>query len=124
MTQGIDMDHSGWDNPLGFKPRERDQAPPPVAACEAAGPDGWVCDLPPHHRGDNHKADGGPSWPVGGHPAPVRFDDAENVTMPPSEADRDVLAKVRRVAQEASISDRAIIWAAALAEIEKLTDGY
>jgi hypothetical protein len=125
MTQGIDMGRSGWDNPDGFKPQERETVPMvEVSACEAAGPDGWVCDLPPGHRGEIHRAELGPTWPKINpdyHPLePVE----PPVTLPPSEADRTALAKVRRVTLEASDSDRAIVWAAALAEIERLTRGY
>jgi hypothetical protein len=116
----IDMDRSGWDNPDGFQPQKRETVPVvEVSACEDAGPDGWVCDLPPGHRGDIHRAELGPTWPVKG-----KWLTPEPATLPPSEADRTVLRAVRKVAQDACISERPITWAAAVAEIERLTDGY
>jgi hypothetical protein len=124
MTQGIDMGRSGWDNPDGFTPRERDKAPAgEIPACEAAGPDGWVCDLPPGHRGDNHKAEGGPSWPTNPDQAPMR-PVGQNITLPPFEADRAVLRTVRLMALDAAASDKPMAWALALTEIGRLTDGY
>jgi len=120
----IDMDRSGWDNPDGFQPQKRETVPVvEVSACEDAGPDGWVCDLPPGHRGDIHRAELGPTWPREGRPVTVQGLEPP-VTMPASEADRTVLRAVRRVAQEACLSEKPITWAAAVAEIERLTDGY
>ena len=133
----IDMSKSGWDNPEGFTPRERDQAPPPVEACEAPGPDGWVCDLKPGHGGDVHRADGGPTWPRqkysgggGRGPEPARAEDEAVLT----EADwkpwkdateaRAVLRSVREVATTASQSDRPAHWAVALDKILEMTRGY
>jgi hypothetical protein len=122
----IDMNRSGWDNPDGFKPREREQAPPPAPACEVEGPDGWVCDLPPGHGGPDHKADGGPSWvidSIDGKPAPAPLSEKWEV-MPPSEADHAILAKVREVAQKGREDHYPAAWAVALADIMELTDGY
>lgn len=60
---GIDLSKSSWDNPDGFVRAPRPVTPvTSVAACEAAGPDGWVCDLKPNHPGTLHRAEGGPSW--------------------------------------------------------------
>ena len=134
----IDMSKSGWDNPEGFTPRERDQAPPPVEACEAPGPDGWVCDLKPGHGGDVHRADGGPTWPFlrsGGMvtgPVPVVGERGPEAIL--TEADwkpwedateaRAVLRSVREVATAASQSDRPAHWAVALDKILEMTRGY
>jgi hypothetical protein len=134
----VDMSRSGWDNPEGFTPRQRDQAPPPEPACEVAGPDGWVCDLPPRHGGTDHHADGGPSWPIEGkqRPEPALLSERwagepapwpgrmGRAVVPPSEADRTVLAKVREVAQKGQEDHYPAAWAVALAKIVRLTDGY
>jgi hypothetical protein len=67
MTNGIDMSRSSWENPDGWTPRERtERAPAPEPVCEATGPDGWVCDLKPNHRSEEHEADAGDRkvrWP-------------------------------------------------------------
>lgn len=57
---GIDLSQSGWENPEGFKPRERDNTPAPAVApvCGAKSPDGWECELPPGPH-NVHKADDG-----------------------------------------------------------------
>lgn len=61
-SDGIDLSKSSWDNPEGFVRAPRPVTPVTVVqACEAAGPDGWVCDLRPDHGGP-HRAEGGPSW--------------------------------------------------------------
>ena len=121
----IDMKKSGWENPEGFTPRERDQAPPPVEACEAPGPDGWVCDLPPRHGGDVHRADGGPTWSAvlrsGGvvtGPVPIVGEYGPEVVLTAA------LQSVREVATTASQSDRPAHWAVALDKILELTRGY
>jgi len=121
----VDMSRSGWENPDGFTPRQRDQAPPPEPACEAAGPDGWVCDLPPRHGGTDHHADGGPSWPIEGkqrsEPSPLS---GKRAPVPDTWDEADLLAKVRKVALLGQEDHYPAVWAVALAEIVRLTDGY
>jgi hypothetical protein len=123
MTQGIDMDRSGWDNPDGFKPQERETVPVvEISACENAGPDGWVCDLPPGHRGDVHRAELGPTWPtkwaLTSEPATLTLDNRDGGP------DRSVLAEIRHLALGAMDSDKSSAWAVALASIVEMTRGY
>jgi len=130
MTNGIDMSKSSWENPEGHQPRERtERAPAPEPVCEAAGPDGWVCDLKPNHRGDVHRADGGPDWPRGGIVIDSRY--APDVPATRNEAPWDVegtwdevIGQVRRVAGKALGSQAPAAWAVALSKIEEMTRGY
>ena len=52
QPQGIDLANSGWDNPEGYTPRERDRGPEPVPddICGDQHPNGWACELKPGHR--------------------------------------------------------------------------
>lgn len=128
MTQGIDMSKSSWENPDGWTPRERtERAPAPEPVCEAAGPDGWVCDLKPNHRGDVHRADGGPDWPraAAAHYAAGLEPYVVNETPQDVEGTWDeVIGQVRAVAGKALESQAPAAWAVALSKIEELTRGY
>lgn len=130
MSNGIDLSKSGWENPDGFQPRERpEQAPPPDPVCEAAGPDGWACDLPPNHRGNLHKADDGGkgvTWPRDGEFTPAPEPVTVNETQPMTE-DRDdwsKLSAIHEIAETASASDRPAQWAVALDKIMAMTRDY
>jgi hypothetical protein len=119
----IDMDRSGWDNPDGFQPQKRETVPVvEVSACEDAGPDGWVCDLLPGHRGDIHRAELGPTWPVEGKGLePQTMLTLDNRDGGP---DRAVLAMVREVARASLAEGHPAKWAIALDRIMELTCGY
>lgn len=130
----IDMSKSGWDNPEGFIPRERDVAPPPEPACEAQGPDGWVCDLKPGHKGTDHKADGGPSWPrrasegvavILGEGGPeVVTDGADWTPWKDATAAKGVLKDIHTIAQYALDDPSPANWAVTLSKIVEMTRGY
>lgn len=61
QQDGIDMARSGWENPEGFKPRERPpvEVPPAPDICGDIGPGGWACELKPGHQLREHRADDG-----------------------------------------------------------------
>lgn len=131
MTQGIDMSKSSWENPEGWQPRERtERAPAPEPVCENPGPDGWVCDLKPNHRGE-HEADMGDKkirwprelapWPV---PAPVSARAANETPRDVEGTWDEVIGQVRAVAGKALESQAPAAWAVALSKIEELTRGY
>ena len=135
MTQGIDMSKSSWENPDGFTPRERpERAPAPEPVCEAAGPDGWVCDLKPNHRGDVHRADGGPDWPRTGVTPAGDLEPRVSGTWNPMDGvvpessrawdDAQRFAEVRAIAVKALESQAPAAWAVALTKIEEMTHGY
>lgn len=130
MTQGIDMSQSSWENPEGHQPRERtERAPAPEPACEAAGPDGWVCDLKPNHRGDVHRADGGPDWPRTAvtHAWTPEDEPARVVALDALEGKNhyaSILVDVHNVTQAALESQAPAAWAVALTQIEEMTRGY
>jgi hypothetical protein len=138
MTQGIDMGKSGWENPEGWTPREREPVPPPEPVCEAKGLDGWTCDLAPNHPGNEHEADAGDRkvrWPrelaAGGivrEPATTFNREIHEqpwtplADVPLNEAGK-VMLRIRTVATEALGAQAPAAWAVALAEIERLTRG-
>lgn len=130
MTQGIDMSQSSWENPEGWQPRERtERAPAPEPVCEAAGPDGWVCDLKPNHRSDEHEADMGDKkirWPRKMLTSQGTFKPAPEPVIV-NEISRtwdEVIGQVRAVAGKALESQTPAAWAVALSKIEEMTRGY
>lgn len=148
MTNGIDLSQSGWENPEGWKPRERtEQAQPIPPACDAEGPDGWICDLKPNHGGTVHRADGGPEWPrdarFASAPEPVAANErsrmAMDVTPYPGEGraiiddsataltpldEWAIVAAIREVAREAIADPMPAQWAMALGKIVEMTRGH
>jgi hypothetical protein len=140
MTQGIDMGRSSWENPEGWTPRERtERAAPPEPVCEAAGPDGWVCDLKPNHRSEEHEADMGEKkirWPrkmltpqgtYAPAPEPVIVNEApraETTDQPLAIVLKSLLVDIHNVAQVAMEDPRASTWAVALFQIEEMTRDY
>jgi hypothetical protein len=134
MTQGIDMSKSSWENPDGFTPRERpERAPAPEPVCEAAGPDGWVCDLKPNHRTEEHEADTGEKkirWKreaftsaAGAKPEPATTFNRE-IPPAPGHTWDEVIGQVRTIVTEALESQAPAVWAVALTKIEEMTHGY
>jgi hypothetical protein len=130
--QGIDLARSAWENPEGFKPRERDHgAVKVVKVCEAPGPDGWVCDLSPGHGPDHKADDGGQGVRWSGPMADVsQIQDPEPVLIPaydparlPSltEAVSAPLVEIHALAEAAMSNPSPAAWAVALDKILELT---
>lgn len=130
MTQGIDMSQSSWENPEGHQPRERtERAPAPEPACEAPGPDGWVCDLKPNHRGDVHKAEAGPEWPRTAvtHAWTPEDEPARMTALNALEGKgylESLLIEAHAIAVNALESQAPAAWAVALSKIEEMTRDY
>jgi hypothetical protein len=141
MTErGIDLSQSGWENPEGWADRQnrsRPDAPPAVvAACEAPGPDGWACDLPPNH-GDQHRADDGSGQGIRwtGAMVDVRtVGDPEPVLIPayvkpePAASTIEhmavgVLDVIETIAAEAIAHQSPAAWAIALGKILQVAKG-
>lgn len=130
MSNGIDMNKSGWTNPEGFQ-----RAPRPavhvdeVKACEAPGPDGWVCDLPPGHAGDEHWADDaspkGFRWRTEMHDVSTLTDPPDQPRLIPGrivpEVGVSLKVRIRELAQSALDNPAPASWAVALSEIIDLT---
>jgi hypothetical protein len=130
MTQGIDMSRSSWENPEGHQPRTRtERASAPEPACEAAGPDGWVCDLKPNHRGDVCKAEGGPEWPrmAVTYTWTAEDEPARVVALDALEGKShlaSILAEIHHMILGALDDHRPAAWATALNVIEEMTRDY
>lgn len=125
---GIDMAHSGWTNPEGFKPRERDNTPAPAVpdVCGDVGPSGFVCELPPGHPYPPlHRADDGSPDGVVWRASMINvgtYGEPNAVLPGPKEVVASVsTAVIHEVAERALSSDRAADWAVALAEIARMT---
>lgn len=137
MTQpdGIDMRNSGWTNPEGFQRAPRPSTPVQTpAACEAPGPDGWVCDLRPGHPGDRHWADDGSAeglkWRTEMHETTTLSERArgEQSFIPGRILDDDrtpdtPVAKIGELAERALASERPSAWAVALNAILEVCRG-
>lgn len=147
MTQGIDMDRSGWENPEGFERAPRPRVDVPVVrVCEAPGPDGWTCDLKPNHQPtDQHYADDGGRgvrWtgpmadvsriqdeapvliPAYAHPGPPKPATLPDGLIVPDAPDRfGKLAQVESVATQALDTPSPAAWAVALDKIVGICRG-
>jgi len=132
--QGIDLSRSGWENPEGFKPRQRDNVPVPEVpeVCGDVGPNGWVCEMPPGHDRYQHWADNGTNegvtWErekveVTSHGAMVRgeqeFIPGRIMTTAMMNPNVD-LDEIRSIAEKALQSQAPAVWAVALAKIQEM----